>query len=74
MVSMINFRVMKVVKEKMITSSVIYTKVEFHSKVFRRFQYFWKGKSLDVLWLSSDRSLLPEKLEEKLENEFQKVG
>lgn len=65
---------MKIVKEKMISSSVKYTKVEFHNKIFRRFQYIWKGKTMDVLWLSSSREFIPEKLEEKLEEEFQKVG
>ena len=74
MVSMINFRVMKVVKEKMITASVRYTKVEYHNKNFKRFHYFWRGKTVDILWLSSD-GLIPESLEEKLEKEFQeKVG
>lgn len=65
---------MKVIKEKMITSSVIYTKVEFHSKIFRRFQFLWKGQILETLWLDSERDLIPERLEEKLENEFKKVG
>ena len=59
---------MKVIKEKMITSSVIYTKVEFHSKIFRRFQFLWKGQILETLWLDSERDLIPERLEEKLEN------
>lgn len=65
---------MRVIKEKMITSSVSYTKVEFHSKVFRRFQFLWKGKTLEILWLDAERDLIPERLEEKLENEYKKVG
>lgn len=65
---------MKIVKEKMISSSVKYTKVEHHNKIFRRFHYTWKGETMDVLWLSADRDFIPEKLEQKLEEEFQKVG
>lgn len=65
---------MKTIKEKMVTSSVLYTKVEFHNKYFRRFQYQWKGKILDILWLSDDGNFIPESLEQRLENEFKKVG
>jgi hypothetical protein len=63
---------MKPVKDRWITQSVRYTKVEFHNKIFRRYHYCYKGRTTDILWLSSDRSFLPESLENKLENEFQK--
>jgi hypothetical protein len=67
--------IMKKLKDIMITASVRYTKVEYHNKNFKRFHYFWRGKTVDILWISSDRSLIPESLEEKLEKEFQeKVG
>jgi len=66
---------MKAIKDKWITSSVRYTKVEFHNKYFRRFHYCYKGRTADILWLASDREFLPESLEHKLEKEFQeKVG
>lgn len=63
---------MKAVKDKWITSSVRYTKVEFHNKTFRRYYYCYKGIKIEILWLASDRSFLPESLENKLENQFQK--
>lgn len=63
---------MKAIKDKIINSSVRYTKVEFHNKNFKRFHYTWKGKTVDILWLSADRNFIPEKLEQKLEEEFQK--
>jgi len=63
---------MKTIKDIMITQSVRYTKVEYHDKRFRRFHYIWKGKTVDILWLSSDKGLIPELLERKLEKEFQK--
>jgi hypothetical protein len=73
--STIKLKFMKTLKDKMITSSVRYTKVEFHNKKFRRFHYSWKGQTVDILWLASDREFLPESLEHKLEKEFQeKVG
>jgi hypothetical protein len=62
------------IKDKMITSSVRYTKVEFHNKKFRRFHYNWKGQTMEILWLANDRSFIPESLEKILENEFKKVG
>jgi hypothetical protein len=65
---------MKTIKDKMITSSVRYTKVEFHNKNFKRFHYLWKGLTVDILWLSDDREFIPESLEQRLENEFEKVG
>lgn len=68
-------KLMKTVKDKWITSSVRYTKVEFHNKHFRRFHYCYRGRTTDILWLASDREFLPESLEHKLEKEFQeKVG
>jgi len=65
---------MKKVKDKWVTSSVRYTKVEFHNKNFRRYHYVYKGRTTDILWLSDEREFLPESLEGKLEKEFQKVG
>lgn len=65
---------MKELKDRWVTSSVRYTKVEFHNKIFRRFHFCYKGKTVDILWLADNREFLPEKLEEKLEKEFQKVG
>lgn len=61
---------MRTIKDKMVTSSVRYTKVEFHNKYFRRFHYIYKGRTVDILWLADDRSFLPESLEQKLEKEF----
>jgi hypothetical protein len=73
--STIKLKFMKTLKDKMITSSVRYTKVEFHNKSFRRFHYCYRGRTTDILWLASDREFLPESLEHKLEKEFQeKVG
>lgn len=66
--------IMKTIKDKWVTSSVRYTKVEFHNKTFRRYHYIYKGRTSDILWLSTDREFLPESLEQKLEKEFQKVG
>lgn len=65
---------MKIVKQKMITSSVKYSKVEFHNKHFKRFQYQWKGQVLDILWLTDNGNFIPESFEDKLEKEFKKVG
>lgn len=66
---------MRTIKDKMVTSSVRYTKVEFHNKYFRRFHYNSKGRTIHILWLDGDRSFLPESLEQKLEKEFsKKVG
>lgn len=65
---------MKTLKDKMITSSVRYTKCEFHNKIFRRFHYTSRGRTCDILWLADNRDFLPESLEHKLEKEFQKVG
>lgn len=66
---------MKTIKDKIINSSVRYTKVEFHNKVFKRFHYNWKGTTVDILWLSHSREFLPQSLEQRLEKEFQeKVG
>ncbi len=65
-------RIMKSIKDKWITSSVRYTKVEFHNKTFRRYHYCYKGRTADILWLADDRSFLPESIEQKLEKEFSK--
>ena len=65
---------MKKIKDKWFNSRIRYTKVEFDNKSFRRFHYYYNGRTVDVLWLSDDRSFLPEKIEEKLEKEFEKVG
>lgn len=69
---------MKKLKDKWVTSSVRYTKLEFHNKTFRRYQYVYKGRTTDILWLASDRSFIPEHLEKRLEKEFEleieKVG
>jgi len=71
-------RIMKSIKDKWITSGVRYTKVEFHNKTFRRYLYCYKGRTTDILWLASDRSFIPESLEQRLEKEFikeiEKVG
>ena len=63
---------MKKIKDKWVTTSCRYTKVEFDSKNFKRFHYCHKGRTSDILWLDSDRLFLPESIEQKLEKEFQK--
>lgn len=67
-------RFMKKIKDKWVTSSVRYTKVEFDNKNFKRFHYCYQGRTADILWLSNDREFLPDKLEKILEKEFKKVG
>lgn len=63
---------MNILKDTWRAQSVRYTKVEFHNKKFRRYYFCSGGRKVDVLWLASDRTFLPEFLEEKLEKEFQK--
>lgn len=63
---------MKKLKDKWISSSVRYTKVEFHNKNFRRYHYCYKGRTTDILWLASDGSFIPESIEQRLEKEFLK--
>jgi hypothetical protein len=71
---MTKIEIMKLVKDKMVNPRVRYTKVYFHNKNFRRFQYLSRGRTVDILWLSDDRNFIPEFLEQKLEKEFEKVG
>jgi hypothetical protein len=63
---------MEIIKDKWIATKARYCKVKYHNKHFRRFHYVSMGRSVDVLWLASDRSFLPETLEKVLESEFQK--
>jgi hypothetical protein len=65
---------MKKIKDKMINIGCRYTKVTFDNKNFRRFQYVSQGRTNDILWLSNEREFLPDKLEQRLEKEFKKVG
>lgn len=62
---------MKLLKDKWTTPYVRYTKVEFQNKCFRRYHFIKMGRSIDVLWLASDREFLPEVVEKKLEKEFE---
>jgi len=64
---------MKIIKDKKVSNSVRYTKIEHKSKVFKRFQYFWKGKSMDIQWLCDDAMYPNESLEVSLEREFKKI-
>jgi len=63
---------MEVIKDTMVSSSVRYTKVLYQHKRFRRFQYYWKGKELETLWLTDISDWLPDFLEDKLEEVFKK--
>lgn len=63
---------MKAIEDKIINSSVRYTKVSIDDKKFKRFHYTWRGKTVDILWLAPNSEFLSDSLEKKLEMEFQK--
>ena len=65
---------MKIIKDKKVSNSVRYTKIEHKDKIFKRFQYFWKGKSMDIQWFCDDVMYPNESLEASLEREFKKIG
>ncbi len=65
---------MKIIKDKYITNCARYTKVELDNKYFRRYHYGYKNRTVDILWLSSDREFINEKLELHLENQFKIIN
>lgn len=66
---------MKILKDNYINSCVRYTKVELDNKYFRRYHYStYKNRTVDILWLCSDREFINPKLELYLENQFKKIN
>lgn len=63
---------MEKVKDVFITPGVRYTKVKFCGKIFKRFQYIWMGKTMDIQWADSESQFMNDSFEKQIEDEFKK--